>query len=412
MVAVPGRPFGRACFLILAVLIAPGCRSPRAAAPSPAAVGLTPTDTIDPTIPEPTALLRTADLANAGRLVNQQRGNVPQPRRTVLALSGGGMYGAYTAGVLCGWSEAGCRPRFDVVTGISTGALAGSLAFAGPEYDGQLRWFGTQLSADRVYRKKRVIGGLLSDSLADNTPLAEQIERVVTPEYLCRAGREHLAGRRFYVGTTDLETGRGVVWDMGAIAARGTPEDLVLYRKVLLASAAIPGFFPPVRIPVQVNGQCFEEAHVDGGVTASLFARPPFLPELGRNADPAAGELNGSDLYVVIAGKLHPEPRPVPRRAVKIAGASVSLLTYSQARDELVRLYAGAALAGMNFRLAALPDQFPVGAESTSFDLDEMRRMFEEGRRQILTGTAWRPAPPDEPAATRSGTRLMALPGQ
>ena len=89
------------------------------------------------------------------------------------------------------------------------------------------------------------------------------------------------AGRRLYVGTTELEAKRPVIWDLGEIACRGTMDDLVLFRQVLLASAAIPGFFPPVRIPVTVDGQELTERHVDGGVTNALFFRPPYVGHRG-----------------------------------------------------------------------------------------------------------------------------------
>ena len=63
---------------------------------------------------------------------------------------------------------------------------------------------------------------------------------------------EHRKGRRLYIGTTELEARRPVVWDLGAIACRGDRE---LIKQVLLGSAAIPGFFPPAKIPVTVDGK-------------------------------------------------------------------------------------------------------------------------------------------------------------
>lgn len=64
---------------------------------------------------------------------------------------------------------------------------------------------------------------------------------------------------------------------MTAIAASKDPDALALFRKVLIASAAIPGAFPPVMIDVTVNGAHYREMHVDGGATAQVVAYPPAL---------------------------------------------------------------------------------------------------------------------------------------
>ena len=151
-----------------------------------------------------------------------------------------------------------------------------------------------------------------SESVADNSRLERLVEDLLSPEVVGEVAAEHARGRRLYVGTTELESRRFVVWDLGAVAAKGTAEDLRLFRQVVLASATIPGFFPPVRIPVAVNGEELVERHVDGGVSTALFFRPPFVPP-ARCADPAARSLAGTDVYAVVAGKVYPDPDP-PRR--------------------------------------------------------------------------------------------------
>src|SRR5439155_8881293 len=104
-----------------------------------------------------------------------------------------------------------------------------------------------------------------------STPLKKLIEAEITPEMMELVAAEHRKGRRLYVGTTNLDTRRLVVWDMGAIACRGGPEGGALFRNVLLASCSVPGMFPPVRFDVEADGRPATELHVDVGVTAELF---------------------------------------------------------------------------------------------------------------------------------------------
>jgi hypothetical protein len=395
--------------------LAAGCAAMKPSLPTPTAAGLHPADLVDPLAEAdscgPCALQDLYQIAEQVR--RERRPAVLPPKRSVLVLSGGGAYGAYSAGVLVGWTQTGTRPQFDVVTGVSTGALVAALAFLGPEYDGELRRVYTTLTARDIFRFRRSVRSLLSEGLADNAPLARQIESFVTPENMARLAAEHARGRRLYVGTTDLDGRRQVVWDVGAIATQGTPEAAGLIVRVLLASAAIPGFFPPVKIPVSADGQLYEERHVDGGVTAALFFRMPWVPPEKR-ADPVATSLYDSDLYVVVAGKLYPDPEPVPPRTLTIAATSVSTLIYAQTRDELVKLYTACVLTGMNYRLTAIPQDFPATASSTDFDPVEMTRMFDEGVRQAVSGTAWRATPPGleagEHVSQRGGVNLTVVP--
>ncbi len=378
--------------------------------PSPTRAGLNTADLIDP--PAQVTADQERDATDVTRLADRARrdGGPAPARRSVLVLSGGGTYGAYTAGVLVGWSETGCRPRFDVVTGISTGALIAPFAFAGPRYDALIAHFYTGTEGRDLFRV-RPLRAIRSESLADNTALARTLDEIITPEFLREVGAWHARGRRLYVGTTELESRRPVVWDLGAVAYRGTPADLDLFRKVLLASAAVPGFFPPVRIPVEVDGRWFEERHVDGGVTQTLFFRPPYLsPEL--RSDP--GALRGTDVYVIVAGKLYPDPEPTRARVLAVARSGVTAGLSAQTRGELARLYAVCALAGMNFHLAAIPADYPALRSATEFDQAEMVRLFEAGRQAARSGVAWRSTPPGaepgEGTLERSGTQLNEVP--
>src|SRR5262245_46987034 len=199
--------------------------------------------------------------------VEAENGPELRPAKTVLAVSGGGMYGAYAAGFLAGWTDTGTRPEFDVVTGVSTGALIGTCAFLRPEFDATARKFYTGVKATDVYSTKYWVSIPFSPAVASNQPLRNLIDQAVTPDVIAKVAAGHKAGRRLYVGTTHLEPRRLVTWDMGAIASRGTPESAELFRAILLASCSIPGILPPVPIEViSPDGSRRLEWHTDGGV--------------------------------------------------------------------------------------------------------------------------------------------------
>ncbi|WP_417614121.1 patatin-like phospholipase family protein [Parasphingorhabdus sp.] len=195
----------------------------------------------------------------------------------MLAISSGSDKGAFAAGLLNGWSESGNRPDFSLVTGTSTGALIAPFAFLGSKYNPTLRAMYTTISARDIFRKRPVEGVLGGVSLADSAPLGSLIDQYLTTQIVEEIGVEHRNGRRLLVATTNLDAQRGVVWDIGAIATSSDPRKVALIRQILLASASIPGLFPPVLINVQNNGQRLTEMHVDGGTTASMFVVPTAL---------------------------------------------------------------------------------------------------------------------------------------
>lgn len=354
--------------------------------------------------------IRTEDLlAYAERSRAAAKPPQPFPRKSVLVISGGGSYGAYPAGVLVGWTASGTRPEFDVVTGISTGALIGAFAFLGPSEDCELQRLYTTLRNEDVYTRHRLLPSLLSESFADTTPLRRLIERLATEDRLQRIAAEHQKGRRFYVGTTDLDARRAIVWDMGAIASRGTPESRELFCNVLLASAAIPGLFPPVKIPVTVDGHRYVERHIDGGTTSSMFFAPPWVPHAEREKLPA-GWLHGSDIYILVAGKLYPDPTRVKSRSIAIAGNAVSTVLYDQTRSDLHKLFLLSTMTGMSWNVSVIPADLDSPLESSSFDPVEMTRLFEAGFQWSAGGPKWRITPPGyepgEGAKFRSGPVL------
>ncbi len=193
----------------------------------------------------------------------------------LLALSGGGEDGAYGAGLLNGWTESGNRPKFQIVTGVSTGALIAPFAFLGPEYDPVLKEIYTTINFDSLLIFRPLRGLISGISLSDNTPMRKLIKKHITRELVDKIGIEHKKGRRLVVATTNIDAGKSVLWNLGEIAASNNPKALELFRDVLAASSAIPGVFPPVKIHVDIMGEKYDELHVDGGVSAQVVGYPP-----------------------------------------------------------------------------------------------------------------------------------------
>lgn len=162
-----------------------------------------------------------------------------------LVLSGGGENGAFAAGLLAGWSQAGDRPAFGVVTGVSTGALIAPFAFVGPAADAALRANYTEITAADVFE----LGGNPTAALTDNWPLKDRIDKSVTPDLLKAVAAEHAKGRRLLIATTQVDAERSTVWDMGAIATLAAGQDAGRYGDKALKLFA-KSCSPPPQSPV------------------------------------------------------------------------------------------------------------------------------------------------------------------
>jgi len=311
----------------------------------------------------------------------------------VLALSGGGSRGAFGAGLLCGWSARGDRPDFRIVTGISTGAIIAPFAFLGREYDAQLKEAYTQVGPEDIYLLRIFTGLLRGDSLADNAPLVRLVERYIGATMLAAIAREHAKGRRLYVGTTNMDTQRPVVWDMGAIASSGRPDALKLFRRVIIASASIPVAFPPVYLGVEAGGKKYDEMHVDGAVTSEVF-----IWGFGDAMPPASGQPSGVPIrvYVIRNAPIEPQYKTVSPRVFPIAERSIFTLINSQATGDLYRIYSITRWAGYKFYLAHIPDgDRPLSEEE--FNKAEMNRLFDLGFGLGNKGYPWKRLPPGFP---------------
>lgn len=313
------------------------------------------------------------------------------PATSMLAVSGGGDKGAFGAGLLCGWSESGTRPEFKAVTGVSTGALIAPFAFVGPDYDHVLRTVYTSLGPTDVARKRNMFAAITHDAMADNTPLWEQISKYIDEPLMRAIAAEHARGRVLLVGTTNLDARQPIIWNLGNIASSGAPGALDLMRKILLASAAIPGAFPPTMIRVEVNGGAYEEMHVDGGASAQVFLYPPrtrsVADELGTDMDRA------STLYVIRNSRTRPSWDPVQRRTINIASPAISSMIYTQGMGDLNRIFLTAQSDGLDFNLACIEEDFTT-PHTQDFDTHFMQSLFDYAFRQSKAGYVWRKSPP------------------
>ena len=309
-----------------------------------------------------------------------------------LAISGGGAKGAFGAGLLKGWSESGTRPEFQVVTGISTGALTAPFAFLGSDYDDTLEEMFTTYSTKDLVDKRHLLNALTSDAVASTRGLEELIARYMTEEVLAAIAAEATKGRALNIGTTNLDAERPVVWRISSIAASGHPDALQLIRKIMLASASIPAAFPPVIFEVEADGRRYDELHVDGGTSSQVFLYPA-LVDWARVLE----HLKVSEpphVYVIRNSRVDPKSVEVDRKLLPIAGKTITSLIRTQGIGDLYRIYTLAGRDGLDFNRAFIPATF-TDIPAEQFDPVWMRNLFDLGYELGKEGYEWKKGPPD-----------------
>jgi predicted acylesterase/phospholipase RssA len=341
------------------------------------------------------------------RLITSLRAEVaenPGQPLSILTLSGGGADGAFGAGVLLGWTQRGDRPPFSVVTGVSTGALIAPFAFLGPDYDGRLREAYTSGLATRLLKRKG-LSALFSPGLFSSERLVGLVAHFVDNDLIDAIAAEQGKGRRLVVATTDLDTQTGVIWDIGAIAAQGVEQskregteagrlkarDLI--RRILVASASVPGAFAPVMINTQSQGgdgsALRSEMHVDGSVTMPFFV----LPESMVNWQIPADLRRKGHIYVLINGNISPHFEITNPGPVDIPARSLDTLTRSQARLTLLMMEGFAARNQLGMSVAAIPDGYKSGG-LMAFDKPSMQKLFNLGFGLGQSGKAFQAPKP------------------
>jgi hypothetical protein len=320
---------------------------------------------------------------------------LPEQPGPWLVLSSGGEDGAFGAGLLTGLTAAGKRPDYAVVTGVSSGALMAPFIFAGPRYDDALRKAYTTITAADVFE-----AGQTSESFVDSWPLRDQITKQITPALLEDIAAEYRRGRRLFVATFDLDADREVVWNMGAIAVHGGDDAAKLFRNVLLASASVPGAFPPVLIEVEANGKRFAEMHVDGGMGGQFFVAPGAL--MATNSD---YRLPATQLYVVVNTSLERDFKVVERFAPSILTQAVGAAVKVDTRLMLSIAYALAKRSNVEFNVATVPASFNAPSKGP-FDPDYMTALFRTGYEQGRGANPFSPEPPPYPGSTPQSSHV------
>jgi predicted acylesterase/phospholipase RssA len=320
--------------------------------------------------------------------LEQRFSGIMHTKHNYLAISGGGADGAYGAGVLAGWTAQGTRPEFTMVTGISTGALTAPFAFLGPAYDQQLQELYTTLDSSRIFIRRSIFSIIRSDSVADSTPLLQMLDRYITEELVAEIASEYRRGRSLHIGTTNLDAGRPVIWNIGRIANSGHPGATELIRQVLLASASIPGIFPPAYIRVQgPDGRTYEEMHVDGGTSAQIFLYPSrtnwaeLMTLLDVKGTPTA--------YLIRNSRFMPDYKEVRARVPDIAARSVASLIRTQGIGDTFRIAAITRRDGVKVKLTSIPPTALRDPGEEIFDPAYMSALFDYGYQRARSGEAW-----------------------
>lgn len=322
------------------------------------------------------------------------------PRYEMLSVSGGGADGAFGAGLLCGWSERGTRPVFDWITGVSTGALTSPFAFLGSAYDAKLREVYTGISTKDVLIERGFIAALTDDALTDNRPLFATISRYLDDAMMADLANAYREGRLLFIGTSDIDAQQPVIWNIGAIAASGHPRAANTIRRILLASAAIPGAFPPTMFDVTLDGKPYQEMHVDGGAFAQGFLYPAALTQQRRQRAARGQRVLPARAYVIRNGRLDPDWAATKRQMLGIVARAIDTMIAVSGMNDVIRMYNRTREDGIDFNLAYIGADFNE-VSSAPFDQAYMRKLFDYAYVSARQGYPWATKPYLAPVAAQ-----------
>jgi predicted acylesterase/phospholipase RssA len=355
------------------------CAAPRKAVP-PSLAGMGAPDGLPATVRYWTGDSRS--IGRSSELWQRLRRTSEHATITTLALSTGGVGGAFGAGVLVGLAEAHRLPSYTLVTGVSSGALLAPFAFLGPSWCDRL-----PAAIDHIpnipLRRISPLRWLIRRSLASNRPLIAAINRLYTDDMIAAVAAESARGRTLLVGTFDLDAEQFVIWDMGAIAERGDGAARNLFRTVLLASASLPGFLPPIVIPLDAGGEHYDEMHVDGGLATPFFVALPDEDSARDTAQP----LPEIDISLIFNRKLDARSQSVPQLMMPVLVRSISFYNRQFNRRALETLSDQARTLGSKLRVTNIPLDYPL--QPLDFSAPKLRELFDYGRRCARADQIW-----------------------
>jgi predicted acylesterase/phospholipase RssA len=295
------------------------------------------------------------------------------------------------------------RPEFDVVTGVSAGALVAPYAFLGPSWDAQLLDAFTGIEADNLLQS-RGLGVIFGSSVYSGRPLRQLIESYVTDEMIRAIAREAAKGRLLLVATTDVASGEPVIWDLGAIAINGGSAARALIRDVLVASASVPGMFPPVIIRVAEDGLHGDQAHVDGAATMPFFV-PSALLQTARGI-PATGR---AAVFVIVDGSLSEGARTTRLTAHAILARSIRVGLDHLLLTTLQLTAATVQLAGADLQYSSLPADYPL-PDGFDFSASIRRPLFHYAYQCAESGRLWTVLPTADDETSHDMVRTESIP--
>lgn len=323
-----------------------------------------------------------------------------------LSLSGGGDNGAFGAGILTGWSKRGDRPVFDQVVGISTGSLVAPFAFLGADYDAQLETVFTTVSPGDIYKQRGLYAIISGDSLADNTPLLRLIEKHIDQVMLEQIAQAYeREGRLLLIGTTNIDTGQLVIWNMGHIAALRSEASAALFHRIMLASAAVPGMFPAALFDAEVNGQAHHELHVDGGLSVQIYLYPAAVSKKAI----AQGIIKPRkrEAYIIRNATISVGSENTEPSSLGVLTRSYKKIIQSQGVGNLYQIYQIAQRDKVGFNLAFIGDDFKA-PHPDEFDQGYMKALFAYGYQKALHGYPWGKSPPGFDESTREDIQAQS----
>ena len=333
--------------------------------------------------------------------MRERRKTDPNAALDVLALSGGGDWGAFGTGLLRGWGEvtdpAMKRPKFDVVSGVSTGALIAPFAYLGTEADLK--------AVDDLYRnpkpdwvKTRGLLFFLPDnaSFAEVPGLEREVDKVITEEFAERVVAQRDEGRILLINTTNLDDGSPQPFLWGT-AARDAVEkhDVTRLRNILLASSGIPGAFPPREVDRFLL--------VDGAVTSNIIyggamKREDSFAATYRRTYP--GETPPKVRYWVILNNYAvAQPKTVQKTWPSVIERSLEVAVRASTTVALRHLYAMAEITKLRgdgdveVRWVAIPNTWKAPVEGI-FKEETMRSLSDLGMTLGKDPSSWRSEAP------------------